>query len=80
MEMLYELDELIYVFLNRETVVEVADELVEEGGPVVHDGEGEQGLGLLLLDDAVGGIGVHGDSCLLEGHHCTTHVLGRGDQ
>lgn len=51
---------------------------MEEGGPVVHDGEGEQGLAFLLLDDAVGGIGVHGDSGLLEGHHGTSHVFGRG--
>ena len=53
---------------------------MEEGWPVVHDGEGEQGLGLLLLDDAVGGIGVHGDSSLLEGHHGAAHVLGGGDE
>ena len=53
---------------------------MEEGGPVVHDGEGEQGLGLLLLDDAVGGIGIDGDSCLFEGHHGAAHVLGGGDE
>lgn len=54
---------------------------MEEGLPVIHDGKGEQGVAFPLFhDDAVGGIGVHGDSGLLEGHHCATHVFGRGDE
>ena len=36
---------------------------MEEGLPVGHDSEGEPCLVLsFLLDDAIGGIGVHGDS------------------
>ena len=48
--------------------------------PVVHDREGGEQFGIVLVfNDAIGGIAVNGDSLLFEGHQGSAQVFGRGD-
>ena len=69
------------IVLFRKTIIDIADEFVEEMLPVVHDGEGGKQFGtVLVFNDAIGGIAISRDPFLLEGHQGSAHVFGRGDE